>query len=131
MRSWPSPSSPGTTAIAFALHRHDRDALVLDAGPHDDVGVGEHVAVVAAGLDRGREVRAELLELQRRAGRERGFGIDDRGQRVVLDDDRLGRVDRRVRVSATTAAIASPTKRTLSSASGGRAHFSLSCINPS
>ena len=76
-----------------ALHRHHRDPLVLDAGAHDDVGAVQHVALVA-GLDRRRQVGSELLELERRAGRERRLGIDDGGQRVVFHDDRLGRVDR-------------------------------------
>ena len=53
VRSWPSPSSPGTDGDRVAFHRHHRDALVLDPRPHDDVGVGEHVvarcaAVIAA-----------------------------------------------------------------------------------
>ena len=93
MRSCPAPSSPGTTAIALpsigmtAMRWFSMRAL------HDDVGALEHVALVAR-ADRGREVRAELLELQRRAGRERGLGIGDRRQRVVLDDDGLGRVGR-------------------------------------
>ena len=50
MSSWPSPSSPGTTAIARALHRHDRDALVLEAAAHDDLGAGERIVVVGSRL---------------------------------------------------------------------------------
>ncbi len=56
-----------------------------------DVGALEHVALLA-GRDGGCEVRTQLLELLRCVGCERGLGIDDRGQRVVLHDDGLGRV---------------------------------------
>ncbi len=50
------------------LHRHDRDALVLDTRAHHDLGVGQRIVFVAR-HDRGREVGAELFELQRRTRR--------------------------------------------------------------
>jgi len=84
VRSCPAPSEPGITAIA----------LVLDASLDDHVGALEHVAPIAW-FDRGRQVGAELLELQWRIGREGGLGVGDGGQRVVLDDHRFGRVGRR------------------------------------
>ena len=69
-----------------------REPLVHEAPVDHDVGVVEHRRVLAE-LELDREVRAVLREQQRRAVGERGFGVDDDGQRVVVDDHRLGRVD--------------------------------------
>ena len=75
------------------LHRHRRDPLVDDAHRHHDVGVVEH-ALDGPGPHRVRDVRALRLEHDRRVGQDRGFGVDDRRQRVVVDDHGFGGVDR-------------------------------------
>jgi hypothetical protein len=75
-----------------ALHRHDRQTLVLEAAPHDDLGTGERVEVVRlAGTH--DDVGTDRVELQRRVGRERVLHVDDRRERVVVDDHRVDRVD--------------------------------------
>ena len=64
-----------------ALHRHHRDALVLDAGPHHDVGTGQRIGG-RTGLDRRRRgssrapriatahpARGRLRDRRRRAAR--------------------------------------------------------------
>ena len=75
------------------LHRHRRDALVDDA--HRD----DHVGVVEDPLDRTGshpvgDVRTLRFEHDGRVGLDCRLGVDDDGQRVVVDDDRFGRVDR-------------------------------------
>ena len=84
--SWPSPSSPGTHRDRGALHRHDGEALVLEAAAHDDVGVGERVVAVGLAARRSSTFEPTLVELHRRVGRERRLHVGDRGQRVVVDD---------------------------------------------
>ena len=76
------------------LDRRARGAVVDDAPLDDHVGLGERgVDVAAAERPLVGLVGAELLVHERRAVLERLLGIDDRGQRLVLDDDVLGRVD--------------------------------------
>ena len=73
------------------LHRHDRDALVLEPTPDDDVGVRKRIGAPLSAAD--REVGAQRVDQNGRARCERGFGVGHGGQRLVVDDDRLGRVD--------------------------------------
>ena len=58
----------------------------------DDVGALEHGGVVAE-VERERDVGAVLVEEHRRAVEHGGLGVDDDGQRVVVDDHGLGGVD--------------------------------------
>ena len=57
-----------------ALHRHDRDTLVLEAPAHDDLGAFERVAGVGSRSPH-HDVGADRLELQRRVGRERALHV--------------------------------------------------------
>ena len=67
----------------------------------DVVGLGEAgLEVAAAQRPLAHLVGAELLVHERRAVLERRLGIGDHRQRVVLDDDVLGRVDHAVAVLA-------------------------------
>ena len=76
------------------FHRHDRDALVLDAGAHHDVGARERVGPGRlAQPEHARWCRCSRTRAGRRAPWPRRRRSID-GQRVVVDDDRLGRVDR-------------------------------------
>ena len=75
-----------------ALHRHDRDALVLEPAADHDVGAGQRVGAPLAAS--AAEVGSERLDLDRGGRVQRGLRIDGDRQRVVVDDDRLGRVDR-------------------------------------
>ncbi len=70
---------------AVGLHRHRGDALVHEAARHHHVGAVEDLGIVAE-VELDREVRAVLGEQERRTVRERGLGVDDDGQRVVVDD---------------------------------------------
>ena len=114
---------------AVALHRHARDPLVVEDLRHHEIGAVEHRRV-GAEVHLEREVRTVLGKDNRRVGGQRGFGVDHDGQRVVVDDDELGRVDGLARVSATTAAMTSPTKRTVPRASGGRLKTGGSIAKP-
>ena len=67
-----------------ALHRHHRDPLVVHARPDDDVGAVQRVGPVG-GAQAGGDVRAEVGELQRRAGRHGLLDVDGGGQRRVVD----------------------------------------------
>ena len=57
-------------------------------------GPGQRVRAVGV-TEAGRQVGAHLLELQRGAGRQGLLRVDHGSQRVVVDDDQLGGVDRR------------------------------------
>ena len=72
---------------------------------------------IAHGRD---DVVGRLGPHHRRARLDRFHGIDHRRQHLVIDRDRLGRGLRRTRDVATTAATASPAKRTISWASSRR-----------
>ena len=77
---------------AVALHRHAGQALADHRDLGDLVGSFEGVDVVAD--VRGEaDVRAVLGEQQRRLRRQRVAQGHDDGQRLVVDDDRLGGVD--------------------------------------
>ena len=81
----PPSGSPGNGDHAVRLHRHRGEPLVHDPLRDDDVGVVEH-AVDRPGTHRVGDVRTVLLVQQRRVGRERGFHVGDRRERVVVDD---------------------------------------------
>ena len=74
------------------LHRHGRQALVDEAAAHDDVGALERALVGVAALE--GEVRALVGEQLRRAVLERALGVDDDVERLDVDLDELGGVDR-------------------------------------
>ena len=86
------------------LERRRVAARIDDVARHDRVGLGEGAVgrLLVAGLPgRAREVVALpglVVADQRRVGVERLAGVDDRGQRLVLDVDQLQRVVRRVLV---------------------------------
>ena len=112
-----------------ALHRHDRDPLVLEAPAHDHVGARERVEVVGFARPSRRWTRSPRTAAARRARarapcrRPRGAGRSRRSR------------PRRRRPPApwsrpTTTATVSPTKRTWSCASAGRIAAGLSCIMP-
>ena len=65
--------------------------MVLDAGPHHDLGAGQDVVHIAP--HSGREIRIHLVELARRVRCERGFHVDRSRELVVVDDHELGRVN--------------------------------------
>jgi hypothetical protein len=89
---------------AARLQRGRVTARVDDVARHDGVRLGEDAVggVLVARLPgrAGQVVDLALLVVadQRRVGVERAAGVDDRGQRVVLDVDELERVARRVLV---------------------------------
>ena len=74
------------------LHRRHGHALVHVAATHDDVGVGEDVGVRPGRSTRARRCSPWASNSDRRAVGERVLGIDDDGQRVVVDHDGVGRV---------------------------------------
>ena len=83
------------------LDRPTGHAMVDDATLDDDVGLGEAgLEVAAAKRPVAHLVGPELLVDQRRSVLERLLRIGDHRERVVLDDDVLGRVDDRVAVIA-------------------------------
>ena len=82
----------GLDEDAVGLHRHRGDALVDEAALDHDVGAVEDGRVLAE-VELDREVRAVLGEQERGAVGERRLRVDDDRQRVVVDDDQLGRVD--------------------------------------
>ena len=100
--------APERQPVAAILGQHparlDRaagHAVVDDAALDDDVGLGEAgLEVAAAERPVVALVGPELLVDERRAFLERLLGVGDHRQRVVLDDDVLGRVDHRVAVIA-------------------------------
>jgi hypothetical protein len=86
---------------AARLDRRARRAVV------DDPLLDDHVGVAEGGLDvptaerpLEHRVGAELVVDDRRAVLERLLGVDDDGQRVIVDDDLAGRVDDGVLVGA-------------------------------
>ena len=90
--------------------------LALD---HDLAAV-EQVRVGALPAARDAHVRADVRNSTTSSLRRLAGSVTDR-QRLVLDLDQLGGVDARLaRVSASTAATMSPTKRTVSEARNGR-----------
>jgi hypothetical protein len=78
---------------AVGLHGHGGEPLVQEATLHDDVGPVEHARVLAE-VELDGEVRAVVGEEHRGGVLERGLGVDDGGQGVVVDDHELGGVDR-------------------------------------
>ena len=107
---------------AAPFHRHGRVGLLVDRLAHHVGGGGEHV------VERRRRAGPPISPMTfepwlscTSASASSAVGVvDDRRQRLVVDVDQLGRVLGEVRLSATTSATGSPTKRTSSSASGGR-----------
>jgi hypothetical protein len=85
------PSSPGTAAALFGSIGHSGQALVDVAAPDDDLGVVEHVGHRVGDHD-GDVVGAVVEELRGAIGEGR-FGVDQRGQRIEVDEHRLGGVD--------------------------------------
>ena len=89
---------------AAGLERRRMAARIDDVARHDGVGLGKRAVrrLLVTGLPgRAREVVALpglVVADQRRVGVERLAGVDDRGQRFVLDIDQLERVVRRVLV---------------------------------
>src|SRR5215207_591205 len=77
---------------AVGLHRHGRQPLVEESTLHDDLGVVEDCRVLAE-VELDGEVRPVLGEEDGRIVGQRGLGIDDGRQRVVVDDHQLGGVD--------------------------------------
>ena len=77
------------------LERRRRHPLADDAPRGDDLAALEHVLVRSDG-DVRADVRADLREEQRLAA-QRLRRVDERRQRVVLDEDELGGVDARGR----------------------------------
>src|SRR5215207_1065623 len=77
---------------AVGLHRHGRQPLVEESTLHDDLGVVEDCRVLAE-VELDGEVRSVLGEEDGRIVGQRGLGIDDGRQRVVVDDHQLGGVD--------------------------------------
>ena len=67
------------------------DPLVDHPHPDDVVGALERVGAVLVATA-GRDVGAEVLELQRRVLGHRGLEVDHDRQLVVVDVDQLGRV---------------------------------------
>ena len=83
------------------LDRGAGRAVVDDPALDDHVGVAPgRLHVAAAERPLVRLVRAQLLVHERRAGLQRGLGVHHDGQRVVLDEHLLGRVDHAVLVVA-------------------------------
>ena len=79
------------TTIDVAFHRRHGDALVLEASADDDVGALERVGT--GGVPQPHdEVRADLRELQRRAGSDRLLDVGDGRDRLPVDVDGLGRI---------------------------------------
>ena len=63
------------------------------------VGLGEGAVGIAIGeMAHAQLVRARALMDKRRAGRDRGAGIDHGGQRLVLDRDKIGGVFRDIAI---------------------------------
>ena len=87
------PVGRGLDEDPVRLHRDRGDPLVHEPALHDDLGVVEDLGVLPE-VELDGQVRAVLREQQRRVVGERGFGVDHDGQRVVVDDDQLGGVDR-------------------------------------
>ena len=84
---------------AARLDRRARGAVVDEAALHDDVRVRERRLDVAAQRPLVNLVRAEVV-VHERGALERLLRVDDRGQRVVVDEHVLGGVDHRVAVAA-------------------------------
>ena len=88
-------------AVGLARHRDDPAGSIgtgatrwfTIARRDHHVGVVEH-ALDRAGTHRVGDVRSLRLEHHRRAGRDRGFHVDDDRERVVVDDHGFRRVDR-------------------------------------
>ena len=74
--------------------------LTIRRSMHDVGLLPGHVHVLRAESPLVSLVGAELLVDERRAVFERRLGVDDHGQRLVLDEHILGRVDDRVLVLA-------------------------------
>ncbi len=79
-------------AEATRLDRHRGHAPVGRMVLDDHVGGGERAIDVADDLDDMADDVARALVDRRRGRRHRGFGVHDRGPRLVLDPDELGRV---------------------------------------
>ena len=73
----PPSGSPGTATMPFGSIGTAATRWLYDPPRHHDVGVVED-ASTGAEVDLDREVRAVLLEDERRAVGERGFGVDHR-----------------------------------------------------
>jgi hypothetical protein len=95
------PNAPPTCVLVrpaggdqhgVALHRGDREPLVLDPHPDHVGGPGQCVAVGAALAT--RDVPGHVVELQGSVGLDRGLHVDHHAERVVVDVDELGRVHR-------------------------------------
>ena len=80
----------GNDGDRVAFHRHHRDPLVLQRGPHHGGRPGERVGVAAVA---GDQVGADLLELQRGAVGHGLLRVGHRGQGLVVDVDQLGGID--------------------------------------
>ena len=120
----------GDGGDGVALHRHDRDPLVLQLGPHHGGRAGERVGCRVA-AHAGDQVGADLLELERGAVGQGRLGVDDRVERVVVDLDELGGVER-PRPRSRRPPWPPPRRRSgpCPSASGGRAHAALRTMKP-
>ena len=77
------------------LDRDRRQPLVVDRlADLDRRGVEDRVEALGLVRDRAAEVARRVVVQQRRTGLERVLGVDHDGQRVVVDDDAVGRVAR-------------------------------------
>ena len=78
------------------LDRHRRQPLMIETVLDDPVGVPERRVDVAAAVHdmRERDVGAHVRMRQRRSALQRFHGVDDGRQRVVVDEDELGGVQR-------------------------------------
>ncbi len=80
------------------LHRHAGDPVHLRLEPHHVGGAPERGLgggrIPGVGID--ADVRGPLLPHERRAGGQRVGGRGHRGQRLVVDDDELGAISRRL-----------------------------------
>ena len=86
----------GDRDAAVGLHGNARQTLADRAAFRHVGGTFEGIAVVFSEADPGLEhdVRPVLLEQQRRTLDDGRFGVDERRQRIDVDDHRLGGVDR-------------------------------------
>ncbi len=78
---------------AVRLHRDRRHPGIREPPTHHDLCIGQRGAVASEGHVHG-DVAAVLREQQRRVGRGCENRVVHRRQRVVVDDDHLGRVHR-------------------------------------
>ena len=83
----------GDRDTAVGLHGHAGQTLADRAAFRHVGGTLERVAVLEADPGLEHHVRPVLLEQERRALDDGRFGVDERRQRIDVDDHRLGGVD--------------------------------------